>query len=174
MRKLLPQGNRLRKRESFHGLGMAAYSVTLSPVSTLAERLSEVMALRGLNPSSWAQKADVPRATVRLAIKDGRDSMESRTLAKLAKAAEVSFEWLATGSFAADLPEDTLYPSRRRAIAAAYVLGYSKAIIAAVSSVADLERDPGADYWVALLLAKKLENVQAPAALSAPADEHSR
>jgi hypothetical protein len=148
---------------------MVAYSATLLLVSTLAERLERVMSMRGLNPSSWASAAGLPRATVRLAIRGDRESMESRTLAALAAAADVSFEWLATGSFGADIPEDAQYPSRPRALAAARLVGYSQATIAAVASVNDLERDPGVDYWLTLLRAKHLEHSQL-----ARTDEHTR
>jgi hypothetical protein len=151
-----------------------AYSGTLRLVETLWERLKYVMDSQGLNASGWAEDAELPRATVRLAIKNRRESMESRTLAALAKAANVSLEWLATGGFGPNIPADPVYPSRPRAIAAAYLVGYSEATIAAVSAVTGLSGDPGVDYWLTMLRAKHLEEAQAPKLLPAPADEHSR
>lgn len=153
---------------------MSAYSDTLWLVKTLAERLQHVMAATGLNPSSWAKLADVPRATVRLAIKHQRDSMESRTLAALASAAEVSFEWLATGSYGPGLPDDARYPSRPRALAAGRLAGYSKATLAAIAGIDTLDHDPGMDYWIMLLLTKHLENAEAPRLLAAKPDENPR
>jgi len=94
--------------------------------------------------------------------------MESRTLAALARAAKVSFEWLATGNYGPTIPEDPLYPSRSRAIAAAHIVGYSEAAITAVRVVTDLAADPGVDYWLTLLRAKELEHRNAPRALPAP------
>lgn len=151
----------------------AEYSVTLFLVSALWQRLEQVMEMRDLNPSSWATLAQVPRATVRLAIKEKRESMESRTLAALASVANVSLEWLATGSFGPSIPEDSRYPSRPRAIAAAHLVGYSEAAIASVAAIDNLPSDPGVRYWLALLEAKDLEHVE-PAAprLPVPADEH--
>lgn len=141
-------------------LPLAAYYDTLQLMSPLSSRLLEVMSLRDLNPSSWAKLAGVPRATVRLAIKQDRDSMESRTLAALAKAADVSFEWLATGRFSVEIAEDWRYPSRPRALAAAKIVGYPQSTIAAVASVDDLAADPGVDYWLSLLRLKQLEHYE--------------
>ena len=151
-----------------------AYSATLFIVDTLWERLQHVMSTRGLNASSWAKLADLPRATVRLAIQQKRESMESRTLAALAAVAHVSLEWLATGSFGPGIPDDPKYPSRPRAIAAAYLVGYSQATITAVAAIDGPATDPGVDYWLTLLRAKDLEEKQSPRALlPAPADEQS-
>ena len=94
--------------------------------------------------------------------------MESRTLAALARAADVSFEWLATGSYGPSVPDDARYPSRARAVAAAHIVGYSEAAITAVRGVIDLPADPGVDYWLTLLRAKELEHRNAPRALPAP------
>lgn len=153
---------------------MTAYSGTLYLVETLWERLQYVLDSKGLNPSGWAEAAELPRATVRLAIKDKRESMESRTLAALAAAANVSFEWLATGRFGPNIPVDHVYPSRPRAIAAAYLVGYSDSTIAAVAAIDDVAGDPGVDYWLTLLRAKHLEETQSPRLLAAPIDENRR
>ena len=129
------------------------------------------MDMRGLNASNWAVAAKVPRATVRLAIKQKRESMESRTLAALASAAHVSLEWLATGSFGPGIGEDAKYPSRPRALAAAYLVGYSEATIAAVAGLNTPESDPGVDYWMTLLRAKHLEEAKPTPLLPPHADE---
>jgi len=88
--------------------------------------------------------------------------MESRTLAALASVANESFEWLATGPFGPNIREDARYPSRPRAIAAAHLLGYSEATIAAVACVDTPAHDPGADYWMTLLRAKHIERGTTP------------
>jgi SOS-response transcriptional repressor LexA len=52
--------------------------------------MQEVMLEKGLTPTSWAQLAGVARTTIARAIKEGYPFVtSSRTLAKLAKAAEV-------------------------------------------------------------------------------------
>lgn len=141
---------------------MSAYLSTLSRVSTLAERMIETMRLRGLNPSSWATKAGVGRETVRLTIDNGRDSAETKTLIPLARAANVSFAWLAAGEGEPE-PASTetpdRYPSRAIALRAANLVGWSEAM-AIVASVDHLPSDPGLDYWMALLRAKNLEHAQ--------------
>lgn len=146
---------------------MAVSNGLLYRVMTLAERLTQVMEMRGLNPSSWAAKANLPRATVRLAIKTGRESMELKTLVALAEAANVSLAWLATGSgspqgVSLNVPHDTKYPTRALAVAAGHLVGCSERAIQAVLSVDDVELDPGALYWLALLQAKQLEYPDPP------------
>ena len=121
------------------------------------------MELRGWNATKWSRLAGVSRGHVRLTIENERESIETKTLIALADTAGVSVEWLATGrgdplSINLRIADDSKYPSRAKAIAAARLLELDERAIASVLEVSGLSADPGAEYWLSLIRTKQLEH----------------
>lgn len=134
----------------------------------LSERIQHVMTTRGLTARGWSDLALLTPTHVsgilRRLKEDPEATVEIETLAKLAAAAGVSFEWLATGAgnptaVALNIPDDPKYPTRGRVIGAAALLGYPQAAIEAIMQVHNLPADPGTNYWLNLLMIRAEESV---------------
>ena len=159
-------------------MAAVAFRLRVREMETLEDRLRWVMEHRKWSMSKWSIKAGFSeRSTLEKALKRMRDnpnaSMSVDTLVKLANAAAVSVEWLATGKgerFAApNVEADALYPTRALAIAGARIYLYEDVAIERVLAVDDLRTDPGLDYWIHLL---KAEHEAARAQKSRPTSDH--
>ena len=133
------------------------------PIMSLEERLRWVMGQRGWTMSGWCIAAGLSERTTldkyfRRIKKRPDASMTIAVLVPLAKAAGVSVDWLATGE-GTPVPTptqepDARYPTRAQAIQAARVFLYEPEAIERVRLRDDFTRDPGLDYWLALLRAE--------------------
>lgn len=65
--------------------------------SDVYERLVWLMAYNGLNPSSWAEKAELGRYTLAKTL-DKRQEPKTSTLTALASAVDADAGWLLTGA----------------------------------------------------------------------------
>jgi len=123
-----------------------------------------VLELRKWSPGKWSGLAGLSRDHVRQVLLKEQESIETRTLIALAKAAGVSVEWLATGSgdplssINLRISDDSKYPSRAKAIAAARLLELDERAISAVLEVSDLSSDPGAEYWLSMIRTELLKH----------------
>lgn len=71
---------------------------TLSPVSTIAERLKEAMDAEGLNQNQLKERLGLKNdGYLSNVFKRNSDGLRPQTLAKLSKALRVRYDWLATG-----------------------------------------------------------------------------
>lgn len=148
--------------------------VVKSPGMSLLERMQEVMRVRKWSEREWARRAGLKEeANVNQIVRALKKDPDPEKVAgsadlfvKLARAANVSLDWLLGGrgspySFTVDVHDDPRYPSRARVIGVAHLLGFSEAAIRAVSEHAP-DRDPGADYWLRILQAEQARVVPAP------------
>lgn len=131
----------------------------------LAERLEQVLEWKGWSAREWARLAGLAEEThVTQIIRRFRRSPDSATvdastLAALARAANVSLDWLWFGrglptSPGIDLEPDPKYPTRGIAVAAARLYGFRSEAIARVMAEDRFDDDPGLDYWRARLEAE--------------------
>lgn len=145
-----------------------AHCVSIGSVETLLDRIRLVMQMKGWNESQWAklaelkERSNVNKLIKRLEANPGEIVGDLKTFAKLAKAAGVSLDWLVLGRGSADLVtftvvDDPKYPTRPNVIFAGYILRMPQAAIDAVQAVDAGPTDPGRDYWLHLLLAKRAE-----------------
>ena len=109
-------------------------------------------------PSLWAVKAGLSRSMLSTfnhrwkAFREGRGNeptLKRPALEALAKAAGVSFEWLATGEGAVSL--DARYPSLEAIIAAHPSRWEPGAVAQARSMRLDADGDPGEAWWLQVL-----------------------
>lgn len=122
-----------------------------------------MLKLRKWSPGKWSTLAGLSRDHVRQVLLKEQESIETRTLIALADAAGVSVEWLATGrgdplSINLRLADDSKYPSRAKAIAAARLLELDERAIATVLEVSSLSSDPGAEYWLSMIRTELLKH----------------
>lgn len=131
-----------------------------------------MLKLRKWSPGKWSTLAGLSRDHVRQVLLKAQESIETRTLIALADAAGVSVEWLATGrgdplSINLRIADDSKYPSRAKAIAAARLLELDERAIASVLEVSGLSADPGAEYWLSMIRTELLKHANdAPAGKS--------
>ena len=85
---------------------------TIPLMSTLAERLQQVMVLRGISASKLSLDANLSRTTVQKIIDRGGPRTSADTISKLADAARVSREWLESGRGSIEVPSDVLFVAR--------------------------------------------------------------
>jgi transcriptional regulator with XRE-family HTH domain len=143
-------------------------------MSSLLQRMKDVMKARGWSEREWARRAGLKEeANVNQIIRALRNDPDPEKVAgsaelfvKLAKAANVSLDWLLGGrgspySFTVDVHDDPRYPSRARVIGVAHLLGFSEGAIRALLEHAP-DRDPGPDYWLRVLQAEQVKAAAAP------------
>lgn len=79
-------------------------------MSSLGERLLQVMALRGISASKLSLDAGLSRTTAQKIIDRGGARTSAETISRLAAAAHVSREWLETGRGAIEEQQDAASP----------------------------------------------------------------
>jgi transcriptional regulator with XRE-family HTH domain len=82
----------------------------LAPVDTLAARLRWILEQRGVSQRALAIKAGLAPSHVSLILNHLGDRVAMETIRKLAEAASVSVDWLASGEGAADAGADATEP----------------------------------------------------------------
>jgi hypothetical protein len=132
----------------------------IAGVTSLLDRIGEILEETKLNPSQLAAKAELKERTHvhtlmrRLRAKPDA-SLDMPTLVAIARAGNVTLDWLITGQEPKRPPiadADPKYPSRASALAAARLLGWPEAAIAQVAAVDNLASDPGAEHWMQRLM----------------------
>lgn len=146
-------------------------------MATIFDRMKWVMKLRGWSEREWARQAklveetNVNKLMKRLKENPSEFPGDASTLQKLADAAGVTMDWLALGRgepLASDavFRDDPRYPSRPAVALAGFLIGFPKAAIDAMLNheLAGASVDPGADYWLQVLLLErtKLSSTLAP------------
>lgn len=119
--------------------------------STLRERLTEILRLRGLSSNALARAAGIDQGTM---SRLGRKTLqgEPETLRRVANAGRVSFEWLATGVGLPEAPTADAkdpYPNRQEAARIARAGGIEeRAVQAILATKFPYERDPSVLWWI--------------------------
>jgi hypothetical protein len=138
----------------------------------LAERMEEVLAWKDWSAREWSRRAGLQEEThVTQIIRRFRAdpegaSVDAGVLAALARAANVSLDWLWFGRglptvSGIDLAPDPKYSTRAIAVAAAKLYGFRSEAVARVMAEDRFAEDPGLDYWRARLEAENAAVVPA-------------
>jgi hypothetical protein len=158
----------VRKMPGSLGEYLGARCDRMDIVETPLDRIRWVMKVKGWSESQWAKEAELKeRSNVNKLIKrmvenPGEIVGDMKTIAKLADAAKVSLDWLVLGRGAPSIAtfrvaDDAKYPTRPSVLVAGHILGFPEAALAAVEAFDAGPVDPGADYWLQLLLGKRAE-----------------
>ncbi len=137
-------------------------------METPLDRIRWVMKARNWSESQWAKEAglkersNVNKLIKRMVENPGEIVGDMKTIAKLAEAAKVSLDWLVLGRGAAaiasfSVPDDPQYPTRPSVLVAGHIMGFPGEAIAAVQTFDAGPVDPGADFWLQLLIGKRAE-----------------
>lgn len=157
----------MRKRQSDRVSTLVLGRSSLGAVETALQRMQRVMEMHGWSESKWAEKAELKeRSNLNKIIKRMRETGEvsgdMKTFVRLADAAGVSLDWLLLGR---GLPvpaslgviDDGKYPTRPAVLFVGQLLGFPQEVIDFLKAFDAGADDPGADFWLQLLLGKRNE-----------------
>lgn len=157
----------MRKRRPSAVSTLMLTSCRIRPVDTPLKRMKKAMKMRGWNESQWAAAAGLKeRSHVNKLLKriaeTGEVAGDMKTFVKLADAANVSLDWLLLGRgqpVPVDLAvtEDAKYPTRASVVWVGKILDLPQDVVDFVLNFDAGPSDPGADFWLQLLLGKRNE-----------------